>query len=132
MSCTTLVTLGTAACQAPLSMGFPRQENWTGLPFPFPGDHPNSGIEPWSPALQADPLLTQLKITHKTSFLIHNQHPTLHLKLFSHVQPLPSTTTLKKGEGPLGVPIPDLGSPQDAGRSWGLSLPSASIRMEAQ
>ena len=41
----------TVACQAPLSMGFPRQEYWSGLSFPSPGDLPNSGIEPASPAL---------------------------------------------------------------------------------
>ena len=39
------------ARQAPLSMGFPRQEYWSGLPFPSPGDLPDSGIEPVSPAL---------------------------------------------------------------------------------
>ena len=48
------MTLWTVACQAPLSMGFPRQENWSGLPFPPPGDLPNAGIEPTSPALQVD------------------------------------------------------------------------------
>ena len=37
--------------QAPLSMGFSRQEYWSGLPFPCPGDLPNPGIEPWSPTL---------------------------------------------------------------------------------
>ena len=41
----------TAAFQAPLSMGFSRQEYWSGLPFPPPGDLPNPGIEPASPAL---------------------------------------------------------------------------------
>ena len=41
----------TVACQVPLSMGFSRQEYWGGLPFPSPGDHPNPGIEPVSPAL---------------------------------------------------------------------------------
>ena len=40
--------------QAPLSMGFSRQEYWCGLSFPSPGDLPNPGIEPRSPALQAD------------------------------------------------------------------------------
>ena len=44
----------TVACQAPLSMGFSRQEYWSGLPFPPPGNLPDSGIEPTSPALQAD------------------------------------------------------------------------------
>ena len=41
----------TVADQAPLSMGFPRQEYWSGLPFPSPGDLPDPGIEPTSPAL---------------------------------------------------------------------------------
>ena len=44
----------TVACHAPLSMGFSRQEHWSGLPFPSPGDLPDPGIEPRSPALQAD------------------------------------------------------------------------------
>jgi len=39
-----------------MSMGFSRQEYWSGLPFPSPGDLPNPGIEPRSPALQADVL----------------------------------------------------------------------------
>ena len=45
------VTPWAVACQAPLSMGFPRQEYWSGLPFPPPGDFPNPGIEPVSPIL---------------------------------------------------------------------------------
>ena len=51
----------TIACQAPLSMsmGFSRQEYWSGLPFPSPGDLPNPGIEPKFPALQADSLLSE-------------------------------------------------------------------------
>ena len=44
----------TVAHQAPLHMGFSRQEYWSGLPFPSPGDLPDPGIEPRSPALQAD------------------------------------------------------------------------------
>ena len=47
------------ARQAPLSMGFSRQEYWSGLPFPSPGDLPNSGIEPGSCALQADALSSE-------------------------------------------------------------------------
>ena len=46
----------TVAYQAPLSMGFSRQKYWSGLPFPSPGDLPNPGIKPGSPALQADAL----------------------------------------------------------------------------
>ena len=48
------MTPWTVAHQAPLSMGFSRQKHWNGLPFPSPGDLPNPGIEPGSPALQAD------------------------------------------------------------------------------
>ena len=44
----------TVAYQAPPSMGFSRRECWSGLPFPSPGDLPDPGIEPRSPALQAD------------------------------------------------------------------------------
>ena len=51
LSCVQLFeTSWTVACQAPLSMGFPRQEYWSGLPFPPPGNLPSVGIEPESPA----------------------------------------------------------------------------------
>ena len=46
----------TVAYQAPQSMDFSRQEYWSGLPFPSPGDLPNPGIQPGSPSLQADAL----------------------------------------------------------------------------
>ena len=46
----------TAAHQTPLSLGFPRQEYWHGLPFPSPEDNADPGIEPVPPALQADSL----------------------------------------------------------------------------
>ena len=50
------VTTWTVARQAPLSIGFSRQEHWSGLPFPSPGDLPDPGFEPGPPALQADAL----------------------------------------------------------------------------
>ena len=59
-SCPTLcdpMDCSLVAHQAPLSMGFSRQEYWSGLPFPSPGDLPNPGIKPGSLALQADSLL---------------------------------------------------------------------------
>ena len=57
LSCVRLfATPWTVAYQAPPPMGFSRQENWSGLPFPSPGDLPNTGIEAGSPALQADSL----------------------------------------------------------------------------
>ena len=49
----------TVAHQDPPSMGFSRQEYWSGLPFPSPGDLPDPGIEPRSPALQADALTSE-------------------------------------------------------------------------
>ena len=49
----------TVAYQAPPPMGFSRQEYWSGLPFPSPGDLPNPGIEPESPTLSADALLSE-------------------------------------------------------------------------
>ena len=50
------VNLWTVAYQAPLSMGFSRQEYWSGLPFPSPADLPNPAIKHRSPPLQADSL----------------------------------------------------------------------------
>ena len=60
--CLTLATLWTVAHQAALSMGFSRQEYWSGLPFPSPGDLPNPETEPRSPALQADSLPAELRV----------------------------------------------------------------------
>ena len=50
----------TVAYQAPPSRGFSRQEYWSGLPFPSPEDLPDPGIEPRSPALEADALTSRL------------------------------------------------------------------------
>ena len=52
-------TLWTIAHQTPVSMRFPRQEYWSGLPFPSPSDLPDPGIKPGSPALQADSSLCE-------------------------------------------------------------------------
>ena len=68
----------TVAHQAPPSMGFSRQEYWSGLPFPSPGDLPDPGIEPRSPALQADALTSELPAyvssfnsqTHSTNLIL--------------------------------------------------------------
>ena len=49
-------TTWTVAHQAPLSMGFSKQEYWSGLPFPSPGDLPDPGMEPRSPSFQAESL----------------------------------------------------------------------------
>ena len=62
-------TLWTVAHQALLSMGFSRQEYWSGLPFLSPGHLPNPGIEPGSPTLQADSVPSEPpgKPAHKTA-----------------------------------------------------------------
>ena len=61
----------TTALQGPLSMEFSRQEYWSGLPSPSPGDLPNPGIEPRSPALQADSLPSEPSVKPSSIF-----HPT--------------------------------------------------------
>ena len=59
-SCSTLCDpMDYIACQAPLSMEFSRQEYWSGLPFPSPGDLSDPGIEPGSPTWQADSSLSE-------------------------------------------------------------------------
>ena len=60
LSCVQLfVTPWTVAYQAPLSMGFPKQEYWRGLSFPSPGDLPDPGIEPTSSALAGGFIITE-------------------------------------------------------------------------
>ena len=65
-------TVWTIALQAPLSMGLFRQEYWSELPFPPPGDLPNSGIEPMSPvssALQADCLPAEPSVVYIHTYI---------------------------------------------------------------
>ena len=64
--CQSFVTPWTVACQAPLSMGFLRQEYWCELPFPPPGDLPDPQIQPELPELQVNSLL-----------LSHQESPTI-------------------------------------------------------
>ena len=63
---TLLQTPWTVACQTPLSRAFPKQEYWSGLPFPSSGDLPDPGIKPVSPALQAD----SLPLNHQGSSMV--------------------------------------------------------------
>ena len=67
-SCATLVTPRTVTCQAPLAMGCPRQEYWSGLPFPPSGDLPNPGVKPESPDLQADSLPTEPPVLFRENY----------------------------------------------------------------
>ena len=62
-SCLTLATPWTVACQAPLSLEYPRQEDWSRLPIPFPGDLPNPEIILVSPMLKTD----YLPLSHQES-----------------------------------------------------------------
>ena len=66
----------TVALQAPPSMGFSRQEYWSGLPFPSPGYLPDPGIEPRSPALQADALTSEPPTCNSVSLWRRQWHPT--------------------------------------------------------
>ena len=68
----------TVAYQASPSMGFSRQEYWSGLPFPSPGDLPDPGIEPGSPALQADTLPSEPpgKLNVYCTLTVYNIHMT--------------------------------------------------------
>ena len=78
LSYLTLVTQWTVACQAPLCMEFPRQEYWSGWPFPSPRDLPNPGIKPRSPALQVDSLPSetpQKPFYHVKSHKINSLEP---------------------------------------------------------
>ena len=66
-----LAMLWTVAHQAPLSIGFSRQEYWSGLPWPPPGDLPNLGMGPVSPELQADSFLLSPHFAPNNSHLSH-------------------------------------------------------------
>ena len=72
-SCPTLRPPRTVAYQAPLSMDFSRQEYWSGLPFPSPGDLPDPGIETGSPALQADALPSEPPGKSERTKVLRNQ-----------------------------------------------------------
>ena len=80
-------------CQAPLSMEFSRQEYWSELPFPSPPDLPDPGIEPRSPAFQADSLPAELQGKPvRTLILLWELRP---LDLITFPKSLsPNTTTL--------------------------------------
>ena len=68
------VTQWTVAHQAPPSMEFSRQEYWSELPFPSPGDLPNPGIEPGSPALQAGALPSEPPGNHFRVETVNHTH----------------------------------------------------------
>ena len=71
-------------CQAPLSMGFPRQEYWNGLPFPSPEYLPDPGIEPSSLSLQADSLPSELPGKPKMYLRVSNSFSRNYFKIYIH------------------------------------------------
>ena len=96
-SCLTLCEPWTVAYQAPPSMGFSRQEYWSGVPFPSPGDLPDSGIKPGSPAFQAYALTSEppgkpLRYTHS---LAYQTRCKVTLKLFFRSQCLGSSSNFR-------------------------------------
>ena len=70
-SCPLFATPWTVAYQAPPSMGFSRQVYWSGLPFPSPGDLPDPGIKPGSPAFQADALTSEPLVSLSLSCILY-------------------------------------------------------------
>ena len=110
-SCLTLfVTLWTVAHQTPLSMGFSRQEDWSGLPYSPPGYLPDSGIKtasPLTPALQAD----SLPLSHQggpRTWLVLNKR--LWPELINHSPPLLPFTSVQSEE-PRRVPTSPFPNP---------------------
>ena len=83
-------TLWTAVLQALLSMGFPRQEYWSGLPFPLPGDLSNPGIEPTSPALAGGFFTTEPLgkpyLVHTSLKYYKSQHPKWFHVILGHLE----------------------------------------------
>ena len=71
-SCPTSATPWTVALQTPLSLGFSRQESWSGSPCPSPGDLPDARIEPGSRALQTDPLPSEPQGSPLSRAIIHS------------------------------------------------------------
>ena len=113
LSCVQLsATLWTVAYQAPPSVGFSRQEYWSGLPFPSPGDLPNPGIKSGSPALQADALPSEPPGKNCTKKDLHD--PDNHDGVITHLEPdilecevkwALGSITMNKASGGDGIPV---------------------------
>ena len=111
------VTPWTVAHQAPPSMGFSRQEYWSGLPFPSPGDLPDPGIQPTSPALEADALTSEPpgKPEYTEELYKEDLHnPDNHYGMITHLEPdilkckvkwALGSITMNKASGGDGIPV---------------------------
>ena len=91
------------ACQAPWSMGYSRQEFWSGLPFPSPGDLPNPGIEPTAPAASPALRVNSLPLNHLESQvpntylnIHHTFKPHTYVSHLMHLSPPTSVTHYPK------------------------------------
>ena len=80
--CDSFATPWTVTCQTPVSVGFPRQEHWSGLPSPSPGDLPNLGIEPVSPSLAGGFFTTELpgKSIHVCVYIYGDIYLYIHIR----------------------------------------------------
>ena len=113
-SCVQLfATLCTIACQAPLSLGFPRQEYWSGLPFPPPGYLPDPGIQPASPALAGGAFPSE----HQGSLLLLSRFSRVRLsatpRTVAYQSPL--SVGFSRQESWSGLPLPSPGDLADPG-----------------
>ena len=98
----------TVAYQAPPSMGFSRQEYWSGLPFPSPGDLPDPGIKPGSPAFQADALKSEplgKHIVYEILIPFFFQTPSQQRKKTSSAKSEPCSSTEKTSTEPVGIDV---------------------------
>ena len=104
--------------QISLSMEFSRQEYWSGLPFPFPRDHPNPGIKPRSPALQTDSLLSEPPgkpvLYSRFPLIIYFIHGKVHMSMllsqFIPPSPSPSGSTCLFLYVCISIPALEMGS----------------------
>ena len=106
--CLTLCSPMNHSPQAPLFMGFSRQECWSGLPFPSPGDLPNPEIEPGSPTLQADSLLSELSGKLLLLLLSRFSHVRLCATSYTEAHPAPLSLGFSRQENWSGLPFPSL------------------------
>ena len=106
--CLTLCSPMNHSPQAPLFMGFSRQECWSGLPFPSPGDLPNPEIEPGSPTLQADSLLSELSGKLLLLLLSRFSHVRLCATSYTEAHQAPLSLGFSRQENWSGLPFPSL------------------------
>ena len=106
------VTPWTVALHALLSIGFPKQEYWSGLPFSSPGDLPNPGIKPWSPALAG--ILFATKPPGKPTFT----GGTKKLQMTERKQGISSTGNLYTSDQSRHTYREGLNGPQNLGPNW--------------